>query len=141
MAWPLTYDPHQVQVTVTVGDTVNTITGMAEGTFVTCGKDTDDWTDVVGAHGEVTKMESSDKSGRITVVLKSSSPSNKLFRTLANGRTIFSIEVEDQNTDYGFVCGGTKASIERLPEHSRGTGLENTTWMFRVADWTLKNKD
>jgi hypothetical protein len=60
----------------------NIITGYADGTFVKVERNAETWTTVTGADGEVTRVKSADKSGKIVVTIKQSSDSNDILSDL-----------------------------------------------------------
>ena len=68
----LTYDPEQIQVIV--GGTL--VGGFAEDEFVEVERDVDSYTKYVGCGGEVARILNANRSGRVTLRLMQSSPSN-----------------------------------------------------------------
>jgi len=74
-----TYSPKDV--TVIVAGTQ--ISGFAEDTFVTVERDSDAFTKIVGADGEVSRSASADLSGTITITLLGTSSSNDILSALA----------------------------------------------------------
>ncbi|NIQ92449.1 MAG: DUF3277 family protein [Deltaproteobacteria bacterium] len=77
MVW--TYDPGQVSVSVGDFD----ITGFQPGTMVTVERDERMFTKQMGTQGEGTRSKSNDRSGRITIMLMQTSPSNAILSSLA----------------------------------------------------------
>lgn len=100
------YDPKRV--TITIGSSI--LSGFADGSFVTVAFNEDAWTLQMGTDGEGTRSKSNNYSGRVTVMLMQSSPSNAYLSKLAiddrlrnegaapllikdaNGETLFSSE-------------------------------------------------
>ena len=64
------YDPEDYML-VFAG---RTITGLADGTPITAGKDANRWETHVGAQGEVSRSRNRNPLGHITVTLKRTSP-------------------------------------------------------------------
>jgi hypothetical protein len=70
-----TYDPKKI--VVIVGGAI--ITGFADGAFVRVERNNDTFSIASGSDGEVTRVKSNDKTGRITLTLQASSDSNDIL--------------------------------------------------------------
>lgn len=75
------YDPNEISIVV-CGIPIEG--GFAEGSFIEIAQETDDFTDVVGTDGDVTRSKTNDKRATITLKLMSSSPANALLSALNN---------------------------------------------------------
>lgn len=73
------YDPKQISLIV--GGKI--ITGYADGTFVTPERNEDAFMLKVGVDGEGSRSKNANKSGKITIVLMQTSPSNDYLSALA----------------------------------------------------------
>ncbi len=125
------YDPKNVAVTV--GGTV--MTGFAEGTFITCEKEEDNYTTVVGADGTTTRARVNNEIGNITITLKSTSPSNFILSNYARSRETRSIYVSDRNQDSRVFAGGRTGWVMKPAPVSRGSDVENVEWTLQVSDY------
>jgi hypothetical protein len=74
-----TYDAAEVQVIISGIP----IQGVAAATFLSMARDSDTWTKIVGASGEVARSKSNDQSGVLTLTLLQTSASNDLLSALA----------------------------------------------------------
>lgn len=73
-----TYSPDRVKVTVGA----HTLTGYADGTFVSVEQLTDGVTSQAGADGEVARAMSADKRCKITLTLQQTSRSNDMLTAM-----------------------------------------------------------
>ncbi len=131
------YDPNEVYVNVKKPDDERwiRITGLAEGTFVTCEKEEDNYQTVAGADGLITRTRIHNNLGNITITLKNTSPGNSVLNGLAKSRSIISIQVNDKNKDQKVKAGGDEGWILKPAAHSRGADVENVEWNIQVADY------
>jgi len=125
-----TYDPTEVQINVGT----LTLTGFAEGTFITITRNTTErYKKKVGAKGEVSRSKVSDNSGTIEVTLKHTSPSNLQLYILDQIPATFPITVIE-NGETKFVASATEAWIEKLPDPEFSADESNPVWIFGCAD-------
>lgn len=127
------YDPAQVIVNVGGRD----ISGFADGTFVRCARNADAFTLAVGADGESTRAKSNNRSGRITITLQQSSPSNDYLNSLAEA---------DEKTNSGAVpamvkdaLGTTKANAKKAwvvkrPDGENAKEVQNREWVLETGN-------
>lgn len=106
------YDPAKV-ILIYQG---HIITGFAAGTFITAERDTDSFTDEVGADGVVTRVMSHDKRGTITVTLEAVAASNAIL-----GAAVVADEL------LGVNFGNVKC-----------TDLNSTTTLSSTDAWVMK---
>ena len=125
-----TYDPKDVNVVVD-GDVV---VGFGDGTFVQCEKMQDNFTEHIGAQGEVDVAINADDTGEITITVKQTSPSNSKLNKIANSKKEVPIEVIDLN-DQGFKAGGNKAYIRKPAAIERSNEISTREYTFFVADY------
>lgn len=96
------------------------ITGFMDGTFVNATRNTDSFSMSVGALGDVTRVRSRDRTGRITFTVHKESPINDTLSAFLQG---------DEASGGGY---GT-ATIQDL----NGTTLLEAanSWLARQPDW------
>ena len=128
-----TYDPKKVNVIV--GGVV--ITGFADGEMVVGERNTEKRTQVVGAKGEVDIVQSADNTGKITITLKHTSPSNHVLKGLYKSSTQFPVVVVDSNIKGDVGMAGSLCSIENLPNFERGDDISNNEWVLLVDDYEM----
>ena len=128
-----TYDPKQISVVI--GGHI--VSGYADGTFVKVMRNEDAFTTVIGADGEVTRVKTNNKSGRIEVTIQQSSASNDVFSAYA---------AADELSNSGIVpalvkdlVGRSLATAARVwvvkqPEAEMAKGMSNRTWVFETDE-------
>lgn len=110
-----TYNPKKVSVIV--GGKI--ISGFTDGNFIKAARNSDMWSLKTGVDGIATRSKTNDKSGKITITLHQSSPSNDYLSTLA---------LSDEASDTG--------AVPILIRDSNGTSLVSclTGWVKKLAD-------
>lgn len=130
-----TYDPNQVSQSL-AGIPIND--GFAEGSMVEIDRDSDDFEDVVGTSGEVTRSKVNDDRATITIRLMQSAPVNAILSTLRN---------LDKNTPGGVGVGpyllrdksgatlisAEKAWIAKSPKKMFDKTAKELEWKIRCA--------
>ncbi|MBW2672068.1 MAG: DUF3277 family protein [Deltaproteobacteria bacterium] len=113
--------------------------GFAEDTMVSIERETDDFTDVAGVRGEVTRSKSLDNRATITVSLMQSSRTNDRLATIRaldkaspNGAGVYPIMVRDRQGNA--IHTGEQAWIARNPDTEYGPTPTAREWKFRVAN-------
>jgi len=106
------------------------VVGGAEGTFVKVARDGDSWTHVTSVDNFATRVHSANDSGKITLTLLQSSPSNDILtavynrdKSLKNSSGLFTITVKDgsgRSLDFA-----QEAYISTYPERSYDQSLMN----------------
>lgn len=131
------YDP--TQVTVSFAGIV--AEGYADGEFVRIERDSDDFGDVVGTDGTVSRARTSDKRATVTIILMQTSPTNALFSALAQadedtpgGAGVAPLVIRDRLGTS--IHRGAKAWIAKRPDvaYARIPGARE--WKIRVAKLT-----
>ncbi len=110
------------------------LTGFAEGTFVSCEKEEDNYETYVGADGGVVRSRNAHPIGTITVTLEHTSPSNNLLNSLANSGAIFPARVIDQGSR-AVTMGGSECWIQKLADEERGSETTEVEWVIVVSDY------
>ena len=131
-----TYDPGQVDLNVGGRD----ITGYADGTFIDVERNVDQTTLVVGADGESTVALSQNRSGKFTITLQQSSPSNDYLNSLCNALEARSggfvpVLVKDNNGTT--LAAAKKAWVVKRAKASFGKDVENREWILESGNLAL----
>jgi len=129
------YDPEDYML-VFAG---RTITGLADGTPITAGKDANRWETHVGAQGEVSRSRNRNPLGHITVTLKRTSPDLAYLIQKANSDDVDPVHLVDRNTGE-FTAGGSEAWVEKLPDLSAvaGDSVPDIEFTIRIADYEVR---
>ncbi len=129
------YDPEDYML-VFAG---RTITGLADGTPITAGKDANRWETHVGAQGEVSRSRNRNPLGHITVTLKRTSPDLAYLIQKANSDDVDSVHLVDRNTGE-FTAGGSEAWVEKLPDltATAGDNVPDIELIIRIADYEVR---
>ena len=127
------YDPAAVILTV---DDQN-ILGYADGSFVNIARNNDLFTLTVGADGEATRSKSNDLSGRITITLQQTSPSNDILSALADAdeqsnQGVFAVQLKDAS---GQTLGaGERAWVVKKADAPFAKETENREWIIETNE-------
>lgn len=117
---------------VTVGGVY--ITGLGED-MVSCEKDEDSVSAVVGAQGDVVVNEVNNDLGTITLTVQGTSPQKGYLMNLAKAKAMFDIWVN--NKSIGEKVGGTKAMFKKTPTLEQGAELADREFEIQVFDYTV----
>lgn len=112
--------------------------GYADGEFLRIEKETDDFTDVVGTAGEVTRSKTKDGRATITVILMQTADSNATLAALSqvdraapNGAGVGSFLVRDrQGTS---LYEADECWISKSPDAAFDREATSREWICRVA--------
>lgn len=127
------YDPKSVSIMVGT----HIVSEYEDGTFINVERNNDTWAIKKGASGETARAKSNDRSGRITITLMATSPSNDFLSALA---------ITDEQTNAGVVpvlireVGGTtlveatESWIVRPSPFERSKTVGATTWIIESGD-------
>lgn len=127
------YDPDQISVMICG---IPIIGGFADGSMVDIEQDEDDFTEVVGTMGDVTRSKKNNKMTTITVRLLQASTANSLLSALANtdaaapnGAGIGPSEIKDlQGTSVFFFDKSWIAKVPKVSFDAQDTPRE---WKIR----------
>lgn len=130
------YDADQVTVLVAG---VPITSGYADGEFCTVEQETEDFMDVVGTDGEVTRSKTNDRRATITIKLMQSSDGNALLSALNNldkfgtgGAGIGPLLIKDrQGTS---VYSSAKCWISKPPSVTFDRDAKERTWTIRCSN-------
>lgn len=123
-----TYDPKLVSIIL--GGKI--ISGIADGTFINVERAQQAFTLKVGAGGEGTRAKSNDKSGKITITLQQSSPSNDDLSAFAaadelTNAGVFPALIKDGSGRT--VCAAATAWVQKLPNSEFAKEVSNRVWV------------
>lgn len=118
---------------ITVGGVY--ITGLGED-MVSCEKDEENFSTVVGAQGDVVVNQSNNQLGTITLTVQGTSPQKGYLMGLAKAKSIFDIWVI--NKSIGEKAGGTKAMMKKPPSLEQGAELADREFEIQVFDYTVE---
>ena len=129
------YDPEDYML-VFAG---RTITGLADGTPITAGKDANRWETHVGAQGEVSRSRNRNPPGHITVTLKRTRPDLSFLIQKANSDDLDPVHLAARNTSE-VTAGGSEAWVEKLPDLSTAAGdsVPDIEFTIRIADYEVR---
>lgn len=128
------YDPDQV--TVSFAGIV--MQGFADGSFVSISQESDDFSDVVGTDGEVSRSKTNDRRATITFKLMQTSASNVLLSAISNadrdapaGAGVGALMIRDrQGTS---LYRADEAWISKPPDVDFDRGATSREWTLRCA--------
>ena len=137
------YDSTSVTI-VAMGLPIDSTGGYADDEFLTIDQDSNDFDDVVGTDGEVTRNKTNDGRATITIKLMQSSSSNALLSVLRNldvaapnGAGVGPLLVRDRQGTSLYTA--SKCWISKPPKVSFAKGAQSREWTLRCAD--LKRLD
>lgn len=127
-----TYDPKSYKVTY--GTYV--LSGFASDTKVMVEFNEAAWSTQIGVDGEDSRTKSNNRSGKITVRLMQTSPSNDILSGLAEQDRMLSdaalpLQVEDINGNTIHLC--ENAWIEKIPNAEYGINAGPREWVFQTG--------
>lgn len=91
---------------------------------------------VVGAMGDIVRSEINNSIHTLTITIQPTSPQKKMLMGLAGIRRTFPVWVTNYVLNERF--GGTMASIQEMPEISRGAEAEDMEFTFCIFDGVLE---
>ncbi|KKN04674.1 hypothetical protein LCGC14_1095070 [marine sediment metagenome] len=131
------YDPKSI--IISVGTFV--VEGFADGTFVTVERNEDSFSVQVGSDGEAARSKSNNRSGRITIQILQSSPSNDLLSALhaldensPSGDGIVPSIVKDLNGTSLYTA--QHSWIVKGPSAEHGREATAREWVIETDDLT-----
>jgi hypothetical protein len=130
------YDANEVTIII-AGIPIDS--GFADGEFLRIEQDSDDFTDVVGTDGEVTRSKTNDRRATVTLILMQSATGNAVLSALnlldkkvGSGAGVGPFLVRDkQGTS---LYSASKCWIAKPPTASFGREAGPREWKVRVAD-------
>lgn len=120
------------------------ITGFAEGSFIQAERAEDDFTEHVGAQGEVTIAETNNFTGEITFTLDVTSPSNAYLRALASRRgnaAIVPAIIVDANEEGGQRVSAAQCRIRRKANYESSNEITTREWVVFCANLNYYEND
>lgn len=116
-----------------------TVNGYAPGTFIRWTKRDDDFSDVVGAQGEVARAFNPSQRHTVEITLLQTSSSNGDFAAILQAdRQTNQGRVPIVTTQNGVVVAECSIGwIRKVPDASRSGTIENRAWTFDTADGNI----
>lgn len=113
-----------------------TARGYVAGSFIVVQMNAEMFTTNTGASGDVCRVQSNDESGKVTLRLMATSPTNAELSTQAaldkiTGLNYGALQIKDLN---GLtVHSAEQAWIEKMPDDDKGMEVGEIEWVFACA--------
>lgn len=125
---------HTDQVKVSWNNT--NIVGFAGDTFVEVERNEDSFTTYVGSLGDVCRTKNLNRTGKVTITLMASAPTNDVLALLAqededSGVSYGPILIKDLNSN--MLVEGAEAWVMKRPKIERAKESGTVQWVFEVA--------
>lgn len=133
-----TYDPKKVIITFGT----HTISGYADGTFISITPATDRFSKNVGADGEVTRTQSNDNTDEVVITVKQTSSSNDYLSQVAfNDRFLGTGKLPLSIVDIGgtTIANYTEAWIRTEAAIENSNEASDRVWTLDTGQPTTKN--
>lgn len=124
-----TYNPNDILIDFDGGDLT---AGIAKGVFVKVSRTSDQFTTSVGSRGEVTRVESNDKTGTVVITLKRSSAANNILSAKLAQKVVGPLLVKDLGGSE-LVHGG-EAWVVKYADIEESNEDTDRVWTLAVAD-------
>ncbi len=129
------YDPNEMTIVV-AGIPIEG--GFADGAFIEVVQEADDFIEVVGADGDVTRSKTNDRRATITITLMQSAEANALLSALStldvntsNGAGVGPMLIKDNQGTSKFTA--EKSWISKPPDAAFDKTAGPRAWKIRVA--------
>lgn len=127
-----TYDPKAVHIIIGGVQMI----GFADGVFVNAERDEDAFSKVTGADGEVSRAKSNNKSGSLTLTLKSTSPSNDILSGFAildelSNSGVINVIIKDSLGTTNLFAG--EGWVRKSPPVEYAKEISNREWILDMA--------
>lgn len=110
------------------------IKGVADGTFVTAVRNSNNTTIKVGAQGDVLPTMIADKTGTITVTLLQTSETNRILSGIQalqdESGELYRADFTIADGSGGMLCYAEACHIMTTPENALGAEDNNKVWVF-----------
>lgn len=113
------------------------VTGYQDGTFIDVERAEDSFTKHVGSSGEVARTQIRNRSGKITLTLMMTSPTNDLLMALAivdeqTGLNYGALQIKDLHGN--MQCQAHEAWVMKLPKVERAKEAGSVVWVFECSE-------
>ncbi len=127
------YDPSRI---ILVWNTIQ-VQGYGPDTFVKAARNEDQFTEQVGAAGDVVHIRNRNRTGKVTFTLQDASPSNDLLSAIANADEISglgygALMIKDLNGTTLVKCAN--ARIQKYPDLEYGADAGTNDWILMCAE-------
>lgn len=128
-----TYDPKMV----TISFLGQTLSGFADGTFITITRSGNLFNKKKGAAGDVERINTNALDFSVELTLQQTAASNQVLSGLANADSVGNVgvgplQVKDLNGDTLFLA--PQAWIAKDPDVTYGDDTNGRTWLFETGD-------
>lgn len=133
-----TYNPKKVSVIV--GGQI--ISGFTDGNFIKAARNSDMWNMKVGVDGIGTRSKTNDKSGKITITLHQSSPSNDYLSTLAatdEASDTGAVPVLIRDANGSTLCTCLTGWVKKIADGDFEKEVANRVWIIETDELLLFN--
>lgn len=118
------------------------ITGFAEGTFIDVERETDSFTKKVGSLGDVARTRSLNKSGKITITLMDTHPTNDLLALViiadeqdGSGTGAFTLKDRSGRSE----VRASDVWCMKIPKMTKAQATGNVVYVFEAASIFIKH--
>jgi len=128
------YAPNDISITVAG---LYSVTGYADGTFVSIKKDTQTITTIRAMDGTVSRIKSPDTGWKVEITLAQSSTANDIFSIFWNVDTVtglgkFPLFIKDSNGSTMFMAAS--AWVDTVPDITFSNEMGTRTWVLSCTD-------
>lgn len=126
------YDPASVVLAF-----AGIVTGYADGSFIKAGRNEETWKLIVGADGRGCRVRNRNSSGRLTLTLMQTSPTNAILSALATldeetGAGVTPLLLKDLNGVE--LIAAAEAWVVKPAEKGYGKDLGDREWVIELGD-------
>jgi hypothetical protein len=131
-----TYNPKEVRVTI-AGQIV---TGYGDGVSVQVERGIPErYVSHVGAQGEVSRTATTNRTAKLKITLKQTSPFNQTLQVIESTLNAAKFPVQVSNkSDLKYLAGASESWIESMPNKELGGEEQMREWVIFMADFTEK---
>lgn len=117
------------------------VSGIADGTFVTVTRTSDQWVHKAGSDGEEMRAKSNDGRGELTLTLMQTSSSNTFLQAQKTaddltGEGGLPLLIKDNSSD-GTLVASEYAWVKKDPDMGRAREDTNTVWALSLKNPTI----
>lgn len=116
------------------------ISGFGAGTFIRAFRQVpEDFTESMGANGDGTFVENLNKAGIIEITLAQLAPDNTFLGALADGKTLFPVEVNVKHS-YEQAAVAENCIMRKRPELAGDVTPTDAVWEILTINLSLSHK-
>lgn len=137
-----TWDSNEFSVTL---GSLSVESGRGGGTFFSLEPIAEDWTDTVGADGEVTRSKVNNGGATVKVTVMRSSQAHKDLHALraldlasTNGAGLWAFQARDRSN--GLRYEAAKGWIKKAPTEAAAREASEVEWELRIGKYTVTDE-